>query len=43
MDDATQLKHFFLEGAAQEWADLVGLRIPAEEVFYKTLQTHAPQ
>jgi len=43
MDSATQLKHFFLEGAAQEWADLVGLRIPANEVFYKTLKTHAPQ
>ena len=43
MDDATQLKHFFLEGAAQEWADLVGLRLPAEEVFYRTLKTHAPE
>jgi len=42
-DTATQLQHFFLQGAAQEWADLVGLRIPAEEVFYKTLKTHAPQ
>jgi hypothetical protein len=42
-DAATQLKHFWLNGAAQEWGDLVGLRIPAKEVFYKTLKTHAPE
>ena len=42
-DDAISVRHFFVNGAAQEWGDLVGLRIPATEVFYKTLKTHAPQ
>ena len=43
LDDAQQLKHFWLKGAAQEWADLVGWPMPADEAFYKTLKTHAPQ
>jgi hypothetical protein len=43
LDDARQLKHFWLQGAAQEWADLVGWPMPADEAFYRTLKTHAPE
>jgi hypothetical protein len=43
IDDAQRLRHFWLEGAAQEWADLVGMTLPADEAFYRTLKTHAPK
>jgi hypothetical protein len=43
VDGAKQLKHFWLEGAAQEWADLLGWPMPTDEAFFKTLKTHAPQ